>query len=88
MLACSSATSKGLLTKSSAPALIPSRRSWRSACEVTMITGISRVDVWSLSLRQTSKPCPRGATRSTRIRSGGFVAHVCSTSSPLRTMET
>ena len=52
-----------------------------------MTTGISRVEVWSLSLRQTSKPCPPGATRSTRTKSGGWVAQVFSTSSPLRTME-
>src|SRR5436190_20357552 len=88
MRACSSAESNGLLRKSSAPASMPFNLSCLSDCDVTMTTGMNRVEMFSLLRRQISNPCPSGATRSIRTRSGGFAEQADSTPSPVGTIET
>ena len=50
--------------------------------------GMKRVEVCALSLLQMSKPWPRGATRSSKTRSGVPDKHAAKTSLPLSTTET
>ena len=48
--------SKGFVRNSSQPASIPLKRSRRSDCAVTITTGMNRVTLSPLSLRQRSNP--------------------------------
>src|SRR5215208_3390399 len=68
--AFSSWASTGFVRKSSAPALIPSMRSWRSDSDVTSTTGTSRVARLPFTSRHSSNPFMPGISTSLRIRSG------------------
>src|SRR3954447_20292536 len=77
----SSCWSKGFVTKSSAPARMPSMRASES-CEVTITTGMSPVASSSRIRRQTSYPFIPAIWTSRRTRSGSSATTRSSASGP------